>query len=154
MLKTIPTDRATGKEYMSIYTDLYDKNIPVQINIAQYAGVFDSVLITGAATYNILEAKGTGGIVLTDLVLSLDKRNLGEADIYFTDGTNTESILLVSTNDAPANFSVPFNGRWQCWQGASLKADVVAAVVGCISVGYFRTSEYNTYAYDAWVARR
>jgi hypothetical protein len=154
MLKVTPTGSGDGKEYMTIYTSLYDKRIPVGINIAQYAGIFDGVAIAGAGTYNIVATPASTGIVLTDLVVSLDKRTGGEADIYFTDDTNNESIMVISTNDAPANFSVPFQGRWQGWQSARLDVDITNAVLGYISVGFFRTEDTNTFAFDAWTARR
>jgi hypothetical protein len=154
MLKVTPTGSGDGKEYMSIYTSLYDKRIPVGINIAQYGGAFDGVAIAGAATYNIVTTPGNTGLFLTDLLVSLDKRTGGEASIRFTDDTNTEIIMVISTNDAPANFSIPFNGRWQGWQGARLDVVISGAVVGYISCGYLRTHPGNTFKYDAWDARR
>jgi hypothetical protein len=32
--------------------------------------------------------------------------------------------------------------------------DITNAVLGYISVGFFRTEDANTFAYDAWLARR
>jgi hypothetical protein len=154
MLKISPTDLASGKEYMSIPAELYDKVIPITINVAQFGGAFDGITIAGAGTYNIVTAPGETGLFLTDLVISLDKRTSGEANIYFTDDTNDESIMIISTNDAPANLSIPFNGRWQGWQGARLDVDIANAVAGYISCGFMRTHSGNTYAYDAWDARR
>jgi hypothetical protein len=153
-VKTIPVGLANGKEYLSQYDSEEDKNIRIVSTVHQTKGIFDSQLVTAAATYTVVAARGLGGIALTDLVLSFEKKNACTLDIFFDDGVNTESIMLITLTDAPVTMGIPFGGHWSAWQGASLKITASEIVNGCISAGYYRTILENTEPYDEWIARR
>jgi hypothetical protein len=153
MIKTTPIGLANGKEMLSEYRSDDDKNIPIVDTYSAAKGTFAGTLTT-LGTQTIVEARGQGGLVLTDLIISIEKKNLSTVTIFFDDGTNTETIMLITLTDAPVNMAIPLNGRWLAWQGADLKITTSLAATGYIAVGFYRTGEFTTLPYDEWIERR
>jgi hypothetical protein len=153
MLKNTPVGMGNGKEYLYEFSHQDGKNVPIVSTYAQARGTFDSAL-TAIGTTVIAEAPGNSGLVLTDLLVSSEKKASATINVQFYDGTNTESIMLISLTDAPVNFGVPLAGRWLAWQGADLQIVCSHTAVGCVAVGYYRTNEASTLSYDAWIERR
>jgi hypothetical protein len=152
----IQTELVTGNDRRKLATEFGhgDGQTLLAQPYGSLRGTFDSTLLALAGTSTIVEAFGNQGIVLTDLVISAEKKNTATVTVFFDDGTNTESIMLVTLTDAPVNMAVPFVGHWAAWQGASLKVTLSLDAVGCVAVGYFRTPEDETIPYDAWIAQR
>lgn len=104
----------------------------------QTFGVFKSVSLTTASTTTITTPVNGGSIVLTDLVISAEKKNAGTVIIRFTDGTNTINIFQGTLTDAPINLSVPFVGKWEGWRDARLEVVTNQNTVATIALGYYK----------------
>lgn len=118
------------------------------------AGTFKSQILVAADTYELIAARGNGGILLSDIIVSAEKKTNGTITIQFNDGADTETILLINLNDAPVNAAIPFKGHWLAWQGAYLEVITNLITDGCVSVGYARIPESKTLARDEWLERQ
>jgi hypothetical protein len=114
---------------------------------------FKSATRTGAGTTIIVQPRSGEAIALTDFIISGEKK-AGTLTLQFTDGTNTINIAVIPLVDAPANFAIPFVGRWMGWRDAriSMITDVVANVT--VSCGYVRVPSEHTLSYAEWDALR
>jgi hypothetical protein len=153
MIKSTLAASKNGRELQNI--DGYaDRPVLITETYGAMQGTFDSVLLTVAGTFEIIADRGSDGIVLTDLLISAEKKALATLTIRFNDTSNTETIMLATLTDAPVNFAIPFSGHWEGWQGTNLEVVASHDIVGCVAVGYYRINEEDTLAYDAWTSRR
>lgn len=111
----------------------------------QIFGVFKTYTNTIAGTFTVASPPVGGALVLTDLLVSTDK-TIGSVTVNFTDGVRTETILKISTSDAPANIAHSFAGKWEGWQDAYIQIIVVGAVVQSTAVGYYKVQQGKQYA--------
>jgi len=152
----IKTNIVAGRNNKELHT--YDgcdgSPILVTTKHKEHHGRFASQVLALAGTFTLVEAKESQGIVLTDLIISFEKKNAATVTIQFTDAVNTVSILLVTLTDAPVSMAIPFAGNWAGWQACDIKIVSSHATVGCVSVGYFRTPESLTPGYSEWDALR
>jgi len=118
------------------------------------AGTFATKTFTAANTYNLIAQKGDKGIVLTDMIVTTEKRTSGSVTLNMTDGVNTEVIYSGVCNDAPINLAIAFAGHWAGWRGTYLDIVVAAATVGSVSVGYYRSNRTYTLSRTQWVANK
>lgn len=153
MINSSLTAKDTGMELMH-EDGPTSKPILITETYGAINGTFDSVLLVGAGTYEIIPDRGLDGIVLTDIIVSMERKNLATVDIFLTDDVNDESIMLFTLTDAPVNMGMPLVGHWQGWQGTSLNVTLSLDATGCVAIGYYRVPEHQTLAYDAWIARR
>ena len=156
MLKTKLVASRNGREYHSY--DGYDGDpVLVTTRHAEHDGHFVSaVWTTATAGTTVIASKNKEGIVLTDLIISAEKLTGGYITIQFNDAdSNNVVIMRIDMNDAPVNMAIPFNGKWAGWQGSYVEVIVVGNNMdGCLALGYYRTPEEKTLAYDAWDAER
>lgn len=127
---------------------------PLRVN-----GVFKTTKFVAATspTYSTIVATpaGDGSIVLSDMVISFEKKTGAEVTIQFNDGTNTELIWFGDMQDAPINLAIAFAGKWQGWQCAYLEAVVAGAGLdGSVGIGYAKLDKSNSLTYSDWNKRR
>ena len=152
MLKTRLVRGSDQEEYCT--EDAYD-GCPVLVT-TEYAkehGVFKTLVFTSSGTEIIVEAFDLEGLVITDLILSAEKKD-AIISIQFTDAVNTENILVVNVIDKGMTLAHAFQGKWAGWQGCDIKIVTDKDVDGSIAIGYYRTPEDKTLAYEAWDAER
>jgi len=118
------------------------------------AGTFKSQILAADDTYELIAARGNDGILLSDIIISAEKKQSGTITIQFNDGADTETIFLATLTDAPVNMAIPLRGHWLAWQGAYLEVITNLAIDGCISIGYARIPESKTLARDEWLERQ
>ena len=114
---------------------------------------FRSATRTLAGTTAIVTPRSGEAIALTDIVVSGEKK-AGTVTIQFADGVNTVVICAIPLVDAPANFSIPFMGRWAGWRGARIDMVTTADIAITITVGYTRIKSSNALSYAEWDAER
>jgi hypothetical protein len=147
------TGRALETKDFGAFGTLLIVGDPLRVN-----GVFKTTKFTvagGVGSTTIAMPVGYGSIVLSDLVISFEKKATAEVTIQFNDGTNTEPIWFMDMGDAPISFASNFAGRWWGWRGAYL--EVVVANVGLdgsVGVGYAKLDKANSLTYDDWNAGR
>ena len=153
MIKALLTAGRNGKELHS-YDGYDDEPVLVTTDHARKYGHFDTLALGTAGARIIVEADGTNGLYLTDMIISCDKVQGGTLRVYYSDGVNDENIMLITVSDAPVTFSMPFQGRWHGWQECDLRIFEVGKLTGQVSLGYFRTPTDKTPTYAEWVAER
>jgi len=90
-------------------------------------------------------------IVLTDLIVSAEKKNAGIDTLRFHDGTNTVNIMVTSVADSPVNIAIPFAGHWHGWKDAYLQVvQAGASHYLSVAVGYYFMPEKLTETYARW----
>jgi hypothetical protein len=155
--KLILIDAATGKALATkdagAFGTILLTSTPLMVN-----GVFKTTKITaggGTGSTTVAIPKGNGSLVLTDVVVSFEKKTAAEVTLQFNDGTNTELIWFGDLQDAPISFAIAFTGKWQGWQSAYLEIVVAGAGLdGSIGVGYVKMNKYNSLTYSDWNKRR
>ena len=119
-------------------------------------GVFRAVTNSGAETQAIVTPDGNSAIMLTDLIVTTDKTAGSSVIVRFMDGNaNTVTIVEADTGTLPLGLAIPFQGRWQGWQGAWLElvTDTVNQAA-TVAVGYFQVGEANALPFAEWDALR
>jgi hypothetical protein len=159
MIKTTLIDASTGT---ALHTEGYyqegaeeEARLLIITDIPKYYGVFKTTSYTAQGTTQQVTPKGSGSILLTDIIVTFEKKNLGVVTINFHDDTNTVPIIKATLTDAPCNLSMNFNGRWQGW--ASAHIDVVisgADSIGTVSIGYVLVPPNDSLSYSAWDSKR
>ena len=133
-------------------------NMLVVANPLRINGVFKTTKFTvagGTGSTTVATPAGDGSIVLSDLIVSFEKKASAEITLQFNDGTNSEPVWFGDMQDAPISFGMSFAGRWQGWQGAYLEIVVAGAGLdGSLGVGYVKLNKANSLAYSEWSARR
>lgn len=118
---------------------------------ARIFGRFKTATLTAVSTTTIITPPANESIVLTDLIITAEKKNLGIDVLKFFDGTNTVTILNASVADSPVNLAIPFAGFWQGWKNAYLHlAQTGANHYVSVAVGYYFMPKKLSYAYAKW----
>jgi len=121
-------------------------------------GVFKTTKFTaagGIGSTTVATPVGDGSIVLTDLIVSFEKKASAEVTLQFNDGTNTELIWFGDMQDATISFGIAFAGRWRGWRSAYLEIVVAGAGLdGSLGVGYVKLDKANSLTYSDWNGRR
>jgi len=151
MIKAQLVDAATGRQ-AEIADTPFGSILTTTTTDKQYSH-FKSSTRTTAGTTIIAQPTSGEAVALTDLLISAEKV-AGNLTIRFTDGTNTVSLFIIPLTDAPANFGMPFAGRWMGWRDARL--EMVTGVNGnaIVAVGYTKVPAAHTLSYAEWDAAR
>jgi hypothetical protein len=84
-------------------------------------GVFNAVVLDGAATTTVAVCPSGGSLLITDLVISAKKVANTTLTVRFNDGANTEIIIAPDTIEQSTNFSWSPAGRIHGWRDADLQ---------------------------------
>ena len=117
-------------------------------------GHFKTTIIAGATTQTVVMPYGDEAIGLTDIITSMEKKNLALVTLKFSGGGSTAFIFRATLTDLPFNLGMPLAGRWEGWSGASIKLTNSLALVGSISIGYYHIPKDETLTYGEWNAMR
>ena len=102
---------------------------------------FRAVSGTGAGVVSVVAPPPGGSLIVSDLLISGDRRTNGSVTLRFTDGTNTINIFKAITTDAPVAISIPFEGRVQGWRNARLEIDVINNVEYSVMATFIKIRE-------------
>lgn len=150
MLEVIVANPENGEAVEVFNTDGHP-SLSVTDNL-KTNGVFKTVTHT-VATTTVVSLPPTGGsIILSDLVITTEKKQNGIVLVQFTDGSNTEVIIGSRVNDAPLNLAIAFGGRWRGWRDARLEFITVADFSATLAVGYAKLPVCDTHS--VWDKRR
>ena len=124
----------------------------VVTNVPQTHGLFKSVTRATAGTSIVTQPTIGGAIVLTDLIVSTDKRPLSTVTLRLTDDIETIVIMTIDSANAPVNASIPFTGRIAGWKDARLEVVTISDVTATVTCGYFK--EQEGLGFSEWDAKR
>ena len=127
---------------------------PIYARYGELNGHFKTTIIAGATTQTIVSPFGDDAIGLTDIITSMEKKNLALVTLKFSGGGSTANIFRATLSDLPFNIGIPLAGRWEGWSGASIKLTNSLALVGSISIGYYHIPKDKTLDYGEWNAMR
>lgn len=148
-LKSILTKVGTGKSLWNpegMYAPLLGT-----ITEARRFGQFKTASLTATGNSIIVTPPKNESIVLTDLIVSAEKKNLGIDTLKFFDGTNTVNIMITSVADSPVNIAIPFAGHWHGWKDAYLQVVQTGANhYISVAVGYYFMPKELTETYARW----
>lgn len=115
-------------------------------------GYFTSVTRTTAGTSIITSPSSDGSMMITDLIISSDRKNSSSVTVQFTDGTESVTVFSSDVTDAPANIGLSMAGRWQGWRNARVEVVTVGTVNATVAIGY--TKVPFGLAFAEWDANR
>lgn len=118
---------------------------------SRVATQFKSAAHSGAATTAVVTPKPGTAIVITDIVLSGEKRTNGTIDVRFTDGTDFVIIIAPVVNDDAVNLHIPFSGRFRGWKDARIDFITdTANQVANITIGYYFILGEGVFSFSDW----
>lgn len=115
-------------------------------------GVFRATKVTTASTTVVVSAPTGGRIQLTDLMLTTDKTAGSSVEVTFEDGTNTVSIILADSANAPVNLAIGFVGSFEGWVNARIEMITVNNVTATLTLGYLKLK--GGLGFAEWDGRR
>ena len=121
------------------------------VTFARGFGRFKLGTRSTTGTTTIVTPPQNESIVITDLIISAEKKNSGIDTLLFNDGTNTENLIVVSVDDSPVNLAIPFAGLWQGWENGYLQITQAGANhYISVAVGYYYMSSDLSVCYTRW----
>ena len=120
---------------------------------ARAFGQFKTASVTAVAPAGttIVTPLKNESIVLTDLIITAEKKSGGIDTLKFYDGTNTVNILVGSVDDSPLNLAIAFAGHWHGWKDAYLQlVQSGANHYANVAVGYYFMPKELTETYARW----
>lgn len=127
------------------------------INYKQAHGLWKCVTWTNGTVVKttIVAPREGGSIEITDLIIATDKVQNAVVTLAFEDGTNTETLIVGDTTDAPLQIAHAVGGRFQSWRNAILKYTITGGnSTGTIIIGYIFHPSSNTDDYSVWNSNR
>ena len=113
---------------------------------------FKSATRTTAGTTIIVQPREGQAIWITDIIVSGEKQTGSSITVQFTDGTNTEVIVIVDQVDAAPNLAPTLNSYFRGWKDARVEIVTAGAGDGTVTIGYIHATE--ALAFDVWDAER
>ena len=113
---------------------------------------FASASRSAAGTTILTQPPLGGSVILTDLIVSAERRTSGLVTLQFTDGTNTVPIYVGQTNDAPINLALSLQGRVRGWEDARLELVTNNVVATTVTTVYIKASQALNFS--AWDKER
>jgi len=158
MIKFQPADES-GEIYTSrkLWVDTSDINENERILAVADAATLHGVWKTASrassgTTQVVLPRLPTSSLIITDIMLSGDKKSGSTITIRVTDGSNTEDVFTLDMTDASAFIAANFKGRIQTWAGARVDMETTATATVNMLIGYTHIPTGLPYA--EWDARR
>jgi len=107
-------------------------------------------------TTTIVESKYNQAMLLTDIVVTSSKKvNSSTVTLQFSDGTNTEIMMVIDGAEAPVEFSLNFQGGIRGWKNADLQVVTNQAAMYVVTfIGYVHISPESSKEYGVWNAER
>ena len=132
----------------------YSEGGPVLVIMtpAQAHGHFQPATRTTLGTTIIVAPRPGRSLAITDILISGEKQAGSDVTVQFTDGVNTEIIVVTDQVDAsptlPGNLTSYFRG----WKDARVEMVTGGAGDATVTIGYIHSREALTY--DEWDSER
>jgi len=129
-----------------------DRQVLVTTSGPQRHGVWKVTNRTTAGTTIITEPESGGAIVVTDIIVSADRKPSSSTQLQFTDGTNTEIMALFDSSDRAVSVAIAIVGLLRGWKNARFELTTVDTVNATVSLGYMKVPDGLEFA--EWDALR
>ena len=128
------------------------EQVLVTTNPQHIHGLFKSISVTTIGTYIVAESSLRGAIVITDILLSAEKKNAGTVTLQFTDSIETVPIFTGVVTDAPVVLSSNLAGGWRGWLNSRIELITNDNIVSSVAIGYYKIK--NGEPFSEWDAKR
>lgn len=152
MVKTEIVGGGTGEVAKVIHSPMGGTLIAT--DPCKLCGTFKATTFSAAGTTQLVTPTGGGSIVLTDIIITTEKKASGTLTVTLTDGTNSIDIIGIQTNDAPCNLAIPIAGRFPGWKNARVDVTTVEDYEATVTVGYVKIPAHESLSYAKWNALR
>jgi len=141
---------------VNVRTGLDDNVVLVAESLKTLDAHWKSGINDAAETITVVEAKPNQSIMLTDIIITSSKKVASSTvTIQFSDGTNTEVLMVMEGASAPIEFPHAFQGGLKGWKEADFQVVTDQAAMYVVTlVGYVHLSTAATKGYGAWNAER
>ena len=114
-------------------------------------GRFKTASRTTTGTTTIVIPPSNESLIITDLIITAEKKNSGTDTLRLYDGTNAVNIVVGSVDDSPLNLAIGFQGCWQGWRDAYIQlVQAGANHYANIAVGYYFVPPELSHEYADW----
>ena len=110
---------------------------------------------SGVATTKIATPHPGTALIITDIVISAEKRANASVLVQFTDGVETAVIFDGIVTDGPINLHMGFAGRVRGWKDAYLEftTDTISQLATVFAAWYFLAPD-ESLSFAEWEAER
>ncbi len=119
---------------------------------SQAHGHFKSATLTAANTVVIVQPKASKSIWVTDIIVSGEKQASSDITVQFTDGTDTEIMVVIDQVDSSPNLSINLNSYFRGWKDARVELVTSGAGDATVTIGYLHSKDDT--GFDEWSAQR
>ncbi len=113
---------------------------------------FKTATRTTLGTTIVVQPREGQAIWITDIIVSGEKQAGSSITVQFTDGVNTEIIMIVDQVDAAPNLAASLNSYFRGWKDARVEIVTAGAGDGTVTIGYIHA--HDALAFDVWDAER
>ena len=135
---------------------LNDKPVLIVEGFRTIACHWSTGINDAAETTTVVEANPGESLLLTDIIVTSSKKVASSTiTIRFSDGTNTENMMVIDGSEDVVEFNHSFLGGVRGWKDADLQVVTNQAAMYAITfVGYLHISPESTKSYGVWNAER
>lgn len=152
MLKVRLIASGGNREFHHFPSPATEEPVLIVMSPAQAHGQFKTATLTAADTVVIAQPKSGQSIWVTDIIVSGEKQAGSDITVQFTDGANSEVLVVIDQVDSSPNLSPNLNAYFRGWKDARLELITSGAGDATVTIGYIHSKDALEYA--AWDAER
>lgn len=152
MLYTRTLASGTEKEFHHFPSPFTGEPVIITMSPAQAHGHFKVATRTTAGTTIIVAPKPGLSIWVTDILISGEKQAGSDVTVQFTDGTDTEIIVISNQVDARPTLAGNLQAYFRGWQDARIEMITGGSGDATVTIGYLHSVDSPTFA--EWNAER
>ena len=136
-LGTYLKDRRTGKDLHTALSRLGHVALVIETS-ASIHSTFQSHTGTTASTTTLIAVSGQESIVVTDILVSAERKAASMFTLQFTDGAETEILFKPDNVNENVNLGLALAGGWQAWKGADFQIVTTGAFNFTVTIGFYK----------------
>ena len=129
-----------------------DEPVLIVMSPAEAHGHFKSATLTAANTAIVVQPKPGKSIWITDIIVSGEKQAASDITVQFTDGSDTEVIVVIDQVDSSPNLAMNLTAYFRGWKDARVEMVTSGAGDATVTIGYIHSVDAP--GYDEWAAKR
>ncbi len=142
-----------GNEELHVVRSLFvDEPVLVLMTPAQAHGLFKAATLTSANTSIIVQPRPGLSVIVTDIIVSGEKQAASDITVQFTDGSDTEIMVVIDQVDSSPNMPINLNSYFHGWKDARVEMITSGAGDATVTIGYIHSKSEKTYS--EWNAER
>lgn len=144
--------RGSEKEFHHFPSPFGREPVLIVMSPAQAHGQFKRATLTAANTAIIVQPRAGQSIWVTDILISGEKQAGSSVTVQFTDGSNTEIMVIGDQVDASPTMAANLQAYFRGWKDARVEMVTAGAGDATVTIGYIHSVDALTYS--DWSAQR